>query len=54
MTDKIFNLMNERRSYKNVNDQQYKQIHKQIKREIRTAKEQHFAKQMNVKKMKII
>jgi len=43
MIDKIFNLMNERRTHKNVNDQQYKQIYSQIKREIRTAKEQHFA-----------
>lgn len=43
MTDKILNLMNERRSHTNVNDQQYKQIHRQIKREIKTAKEQHFA-----------
>ncbi|KAL4089094.1 hypothetical protein QTP88_024166 [Uroleucon formosanum] len=46
-TDNIFNLMNGRRRHKNVNDQQYKQIHRQIKREIRTAKEKHFANEYN-------
>jgi hypothetical protein len=34
--------MNERRKHKNVNVQKHKQIHRQIKREIRLAKEEYF------------
>lgn len=39
ITDKILNLMNKRRNHKNVNDQLYKQI----QREIRFETEEHFA-----------
>lgn len=39
MTEEILDLMEERRKYKNVNDQKYKQVNTEIRREIRKAKE---------------
>lgn len=45
MNDHILILMEERRKYKNKNQVQYREIHKKIKRMIREAKEDWFAKE---------
>lgn len=42
MTDEILELMEERRRHKNVNKTQYQQLHNQIRRKIRKAKETFF------------
>ncbi|KAI5754908.1 hypothetical protein M8J77_012531 [Diaphorina citri] len=45
MTDKIMTLLEERRKYKNKNSEKYKLINKQIKKEVKVAKESWISEQ---------